>query len=163
MNQPSLLKSAAIPGLLFGLVSAIPIVGALNCACCALVVAAGFTAAYLHSQACAKVAAGFTAGTGALAGFGAGMFHAISVSVFSTLVSLVIGGFDPAKMREMLQQLGGSMDPQQMEAVEQVLRSMEGGGPLIAFLFSLLAFLIAGAIFGTLGGLIGGAVFKREG
>lgn len=160
MNQPSLLKSAAIPGLLLGFVSAIPFVGALNCACCALVVAAGFLAAYLHSQACAKVAAPFTAGTGALAGFIAGMFHAISVSVFGTIIQTVLGGPSMAQAMEMMRQTGTQMDPQQME---QMIRYMDNAGPLIMFLMSLLIFLVAGAIFGTLGGLIGGAVFKREG
>ena len=160
MNQPSLLKSTAIPGLLFGFVSAIPLVGAINCACCALVVGAGFTAAYLHSQGCAKAAAPFTAGTGALTGFIAGMFHALSVSVFGTIVQTLLGGPDMSQAMEMMQQSGGSMDPQQ---VEQVMRFMENAGPLLIFLITLLIFLIAGAIFGTLGGLIGGAVFKREG
>ena len=46
-SSPSMLKSTLIGGLSLGILAAMPVIGVLNCACCALVIAGGFLAAFL--------------------------------------------------------------------------------------------------------------------
>jgi len=155
-QQPSMIGPALIGGGVFGFLSGVPFVGALNCLCCALVIAGGFVAAYLYSRPCKDAGVPFTAGNGALVGLVAGVVHAVVATVVSSLAQLALGGGD---WQQMMDQFGGQMDP---EAMEQITRFMESTGPFVMVLIGLLLWLVLGAVFSTIGGAIGGAVFKQE-
>ena len=49
-RKPDIFKPALISGLIFGFLGGAPIVGMLNCFCCSLILASGFTAAFLTAQ-----------------------------------------------------------------------------------------------------------------
>jgi hypothetical protein len=152
-----MIKAAAIGGGAAGVAASIPIVSALNCLCCSLILGGGFLAAFLYSKECAAQGASFRAGNGALVGLTASPFYALAAAVFGSLVQLVVGT-DMEQMLEMMEQYGGDMPPEAMEFLE----GMSTWGLGTFFLFGFMLSLFMGAIFSTLGGLIGGAVFKSE-
>lgn len=157
-QQPSMLGPVLIAGGVFGFLSGVPLVGAINCLCCALVIACGFVAAYLYSKPCKDANVRFTAGNGALVGLVSGLVHGVVASVVGGLFQLALGG---AEWRQAISQMEqyGQMDPQ---VIDSISRFMESTGPFVLALIGLLVWFVVGAIFATLGGVIGGAVFKHE-
>jgi len=158
-NQaPSMLKPALIAGVTFGIAGAIPIIEYINCACCALIIACGFTAAYLHSKDMKTAAFGFTAGNGAVVGLASGVVYGFVAGIAGAVIDSVLGLTDVDQIVEQLEQVG-TMDP---EAMEMVTRFMESTGPATFAVAGIFLSLFFGAIFGTIGGLIGGAIFKAK-
>ena len=151
-QSPSMLKAAAIGGSAAGIAAAIPIVGALNCACCALILGGGFLAAFLYSKECARQGVAFRPGNGALVGLAASPFYALAAGFGAAL------GTDIDKSLEMMEQFGSEVPPEALDFME----GMSAWGFGTFFLFGFMISLVLGAIFSTLGGLIGGAVFKSE-
>ena len=153
-GSPSMLKATLIGGGTAGVLSSLPLVGALNCLCCSLVVGGGFFAAYLYSQSCRSHGVEFRPGTGALVGLVAAFFYAIA----STIVGMIFRP-DVDEVISQMEAMGQNIPPEAMEWVTWFLEV--AGTPLGA----LLAFgfgLVIGAVFSTIGGLIGGAAFKVE-
>jgi hypothetical protein len=158
MNQsPSMLRATLIGGAAAGFLGGLPIVGALNCACCSLVLAGGFLAAYLYSQDCRNHGAPFSAGGGAIVGLVAGMFYAIASSVVGGLIQWAMG----ASVAETLEQIEDMGIEVPAEATPFLDFVTETNGLILAVLGFFFTLLVA-AVFSTIGGLIGGAVFKFE-
>ncbi len=158
-RQPSLLVPALIGGGVAGFVSSIPLVGALNCLCCSLVIGGGVLAAFLQSNNCQKAGVAFTAGSGALVGLVSAVFYAVVAAVVGSLVQVLMPMGDPAEMLEMMREQGVDLPP----LVESFMRSMGGTSGLgLRIMIGFGVSLVVGAIFGTLGGLLGGLFFKYE-
>ena len=156
-RAPSMLKSTLIGGALFsGFVSGLPVVGALNCACCALVVGGGFLAAYLYSKECSGAGVAFKPGNGALIGLVAGLFYAIVASIVSGIVRLIMPT-DPDQIIDMLEQAGVPS-----ESIDIAAKWIESSTGIMGLIFGFFIALLLAAIFSTIGGLIGGAAFKVE-
>jgi hypothetical protein len=152
-----MLKATLIGGALFGFVGGLPVLGLLNCACCALFVAGGFVASYLYSKECKIQGAGFRAGNGAMVGLVAGLFYAIVNTIVGGIAKAFMPQPDPEQMMEMLEQF--NLPPESVEIAEKWMASSVGlWGLIIGFFVTLLL----AAVFSTLGGLIGGSVFKVE-
>jgi hypothetical protein len=151
-----MLKATLIGGALFGFLGGLPLVGALNCACCALFVAGGFLAAYLQSKECSRAGVEFRAGNGAVVGLVSGLFYSIASAITSGIVSL-IAPVDPEQMIEMMEQFGVPS-----ESIDMAARFMEGSGGILGALLGFFVTLLIAALFSTIGGLIGAAVFKVE-
>ena len=154
-SSPSMLKPALIGGLGFGVLGGLPYLGAINCACCALVIGAGFLAAFLYSKECKKVGAEFRGGKGALQGLIAAPLYALGHAGVGVFFSPSAEEFD-----EILEQMAsGGAPPEVVDMVENIFNSLTGpAAPVLGFFFVLLV----AAVFSTVGGLIGGAVFKVE-
>lgn len=160
MNQaPSMLKPALISGVAFGIAGAIPVVNWINCACCALIIGAGFGAAFLYSKDSRAVGAGFGPGNGATVGLVAGLIYGVVSGILGGLINAVFGMGDWQEVIEQIQASGADIDP---AVLEQVSSFMEGSGSVVMLLIGLFFALLFGAIFGVIGGLIGGSVFKVE-
>ena len=158
-NQaPSMLKPALIAGVTFGIAGAIPIIEYINCACCALIIACGFTAAYLHSKDMKAAGFGFTAGNRAVKLGWPPVWSTVSWPVSRCVIDSVLGLTDVDQIVEQLEQVG-TMDP---EAMEMVTRFMESTGPATFAVAGIFFSLFFAAIFGTIGGLIGGAISRRN-
>ena len=156
-QSPSMLKPTLIGGGLFGALAGLPVVGALNCACCALIAGGGFLAAYLYSKECAGQGIEFRPGGGALVGLVAGLFYAIASTVVGGIVGALSGGPDVDMIIDQMEQ--ADAPPEMVDLMVNVFEMMSGPtGIIVIFFVSLLL----GAIFSTLGGLIGGSVFKVE-
>lgn len=157
MDKPSMLKPTLIGGSVFGLLGALPIISALNCACCALILSGGFLAAYLQSNQCKQVGVAFRAGDGATVGVVAGLFYAIVNSIVQGLLSIVVGQPDLDAILDQIE--SGGAPPEVLDTVEQVFEVMSGP---MGVLISLGVGIVLALVFSTIGGLIGGAVFKFE-
>ena len=157
MNEkPSMLKAALIGGGALGVAGGLPLVNFLNCACCALVIAGGFVAAYIYSKDCTRAAVAFRPGTGAMVGLIASPFYALASTIVGGLASLAW----PQDMDEMIRQMEGSgMPPEAVEMIEKFASTSEG---VIGWILGFFLALLLAVVFSTLGGLIGGAVFKNE-
>lgn len=157
MDKPSMLKPTLIGGSVFGLLGALPFIGAINCACCALVMAGGFLAAYLQSNQCRHLGVAFRAGDGATVGVVAGLFYAIVNTIVQGLVSIVMGR---QELEDILDQIdSGGAPPEVLDTAERVIDVMSGPAGVVILFFVVLVLAL---IFSTIGGLIGGAVFKVE-
>ena len=158
MNQaPSMLKPALISGVAFGIAGAIPVVNWINCACCALIIGAGFVAAFLHSKDFRTAGAAFGPGNGATVGLVAGLVYGVVSGILGGLINAAFGMGDWQEVIEQIQASGADIDP---AVVDQVSSFMESSGSVMMLLIGLFFALLFGAIFGTIGGLIGGSVFK---
>ncbi len=168
-KSPSMLMPAVIGGVGGAVVSALPLVGALNCACCSLIIGSGFMAAFIYSRNCKEAGVGFQAGSGALLGLFAGLIFALSSTVITGVKGIIFtgGGGVEAEMteaREMMEQFG--LPPEQMESIEEGMAAyqefVERFGVWVFILLGFGLSLLLGCVFATIGGLIGGAVFKVE-
>jgi hypothetical protein len=159
-RSPDLLKPTLIAGLLFGFLGGVPFVNFINCACCALIIAAGFLASYLYSKECRKVGAEFRPGTGALVGLVAGAFYALMTTLVGTVASLAMGDFVATHLVDFFKQLPNmpADTVEQLDRMAEQAGTFSVGGLIVSFFGNVLF----GAIFATVGGLIGGAVFKVE-
>ena len=157
-SAPSIWMPALIGGGIFGLLSGIPFVGALNCACCSLVIASGFVAAFLYSKECRKSNVEFRAGSGAKVGLMAGLVHGVVWTAVSGVFQAI---FDSeASFEEAIEQIRSNpqIPPEMADNFVRLFEFLSSAGILV-FLF---LFLALGVIFATIGGLIGGAAFKVE-
>lgn len=156
-SAPSMLKATLIGGSVAGFVAALPVVGALNCLCCALVIGGGFFAAFLYSRDCQQAGAAFRPGNGALVGLVAGLFYSIAATVTGVVVRAIMPAPNVDEIIEQLEQF--ELEPEMVESIaEWVEMSQSSSGLLMMFFLTLLV----AAAFSTIGGLIGGAVFKVE-
>jgi len=156
-SSPSMLKATLIGGGTAGFVAAIPIVGMLNCACCALVVAGGFFAAYLYSNECKRQGSEFTSGSGAIVGLVAGMFYAVTSVIVGWIVNKLTGQ-SIEKIIDQIEATGQELPPEAEPLIEFLLNTSS----FVLILMGFFVTLLIAAIFSTVGGLIGGAVFKVE-
>jgi hypothetical protein len=154
-RAPSMLKPTLIGGAVFGLAGALPFISALNLCCCALVMGGGFLAAFLYSKDCASSGVEFRAGNGALVGLVAGLFYALTTTIVSGVVNLVMG----ASISEMIEQ-AEEMGAEIPEEAAPLIDFLTETNLLVLVLLGFFFWLLISAVFSTIGGLIGGAVFK---
>lgn len=156
-GSPGLLKPALIGGAVFGFLGGAPVVSALNCACCALILGAGFLAAFLQSNEAKSLGLPFTPSNGALVGFVAGIVYGLADTLTATLSSLL---FREVVMEWVLTAL------REIDEIPPEVLDLISGQSRLGLAASIALGLIVnvgfGMIFATLGGLIGGAVFKSE-
>jgi hypothetical protein len=159
MNEgaPSLLKPALIGGAIFGFLGGAPLIEFLNCACCMLIVGAGFLAGLLHSRQCEAAGFPFDPAAGAKVGFLAGIVYAIVATITTTISRLL---FHDAVMMWAIDTLE-SIPEVPPEAIEQMNKGLEQGF-VSGTLWELIMGLAFGIIFATLGGLIAGAALKSR-
>jgi len=157
MNE-GMLKSALIGGVLLGVLSAVPVIKALNCFCCAWVIGGGILAAHLYVKSAPFAV---TLGQGVGLGLMAGIIGAVVDTIFSIPLSILLSrmGFGMAEMREMFERIP-SLPPETREALRTVFAK---GGPGV--LFELLAGVFKVIIYGLMammGGAIGVAIFEKR-
>jgi len=156
MKGNAMLMPAVWGGLLIGVLSALPFVGAANLCCCMWVIAGGMVAAYVLQS---NTPQAITTGDGALVGLLAGLIGAVVHTVVSLPINLLMGGVT----QRILQQIVNSA-PDIPDNVRQMIDSMGTSaafsvvGVVIGFMF----WLFCGAVFATLGGLLGAAFFKKK-
>jgi len=159
MNQDSFLKSALIGGVALGVLSALPVLGAVNCLCCAWVIGGGMLAAHLYVK---DSPVPVTLGTGVLLGLLAGVIGAVVDTLFTIPLHMALRG--SAVMTEQLKEWADEL-PNLPGEYREMLRSLAGGGTAIgSFLFVATAFfkLVVYGIVAMLGGALGVAVFEKR-
>ena len=159
MNKDSFLKSALIGGVALGVLSALPVLGAVNCLCCAWVIGGGMFAAHLYVK---EAQLPVTLGTGVLLGLLAGVIGAVVDTLFTIPLHMALKG--SALMSEQLREWADEL-PNLPGEYREMLRSVASGGPALgSFLFIVTAFfkLVVYGIVAMLGGAIGVAVFEKR-
>ena len=160
MNQgaPDKWKPVIIGGVVMGVLSALPLIGTLNCACCILVLGGGALASYLYQKDYPLHLPPLTMGDGALIGLLAGLVGAVVDSIVSIPISLL--GIGAAQLASALDMLRSSPDiPPELIGV---LEGMLAGGAIgITLLIGLVCNLVIFAIFGSVGGLLGIAILQK--
>jgi hypothetical protein len=160
MNQEGMLKPALIGGVVLGILSAIPIISAVNCLCCAWVIAGSMLAANLYVKSSSTAV---TLGRGVGLGFLTGAIGAVVDVLFAIPMHLMMRGMGVNFMeplREALEQIP-NIPPETKEALSSIFA--EGSGPGIFFIIAGGFFtLFIYSIVGMLGGALGVAIFEKR-
>jgi len=160
MNQaPDKTVPVLVGGVLLGVLSAIPIVNFVNCACCAWVITGGIVAVYLYVKNYPAGLPPITYGDGALLGVLAGVIGAIISTIielpFKFLFATSLGGWHD-EISDVLQS-----NPDVPEEVRALVESLLAGGVSVGMVFVELLFgLVIFSIFGAIGGILGVAFFQ---
>jgi hypothetical protein len=149
-------QPALLGGLVLGVLSALPIVGAGNCCCCLWVISGGVLAAYLLQK---NQPAPIEAGDGALVGLLAGVIGVVVWQVLAIPVTLVMGPFQAQLMERLL---SNADLPENVRPLVETLRQSTGFS-VVGFIVGAFFTLVVGIVFSTLGGLIGAALFRTKG
>jgi hypothetical protein len=159
MNEQSMLKPALTGGVLLGILSAIPVISAFNCVCCAWVIGGGVLAAYLYVK---ESPVPVTLGRGVSLGLFTGIIGTVVYGLFMIPLYLLMnragtGIFD--QVREAIQRVP-NLPPEAEEALRN-LSNKEGMGMVLfvlGFAFSLVVFCLAA----MLGSAVGVALFEKR-
>ena len=147
----SKLQPALIGGLVTGVLSALPFIGAFNACCCLWVVAGGVTAAYLLQD---RNPSPIEVGDGAVAGLLAGVIGAFVYLILSIPITLLMAPMMTAFTDRMLN--NSELPPEFREMLAS------GVGTAAGIILSFFAYLVAGLIFSTLGGVLGAVIFRKK-
>jgi hypothetical protein len=160
MNLEGMLKPALVGGVLLGILSALPLISAFNCVCCAWVIGGGILAAHLYVKDSPQVV---TLGKGVALGLLTGIIGAIVDSVFTIPLHFALSRFGmnlAEQMRDVFEQIP-NLPPESKEALRSILA---GSGGVSLFLIILTGFfkLVIYGIMAMAGGAIGVAVFEKR-
>lgn len=163
MNQGQADKTFPIlvGGAVLGVLSAVPIINFVNCACCAWVIFGGALASYLYLKNYPPTLQPPTYGDGAIIGVLAGIVGAVIDTIISLPLHFLTQGMIGDSWREQIEE--ALSDPEIPEGVRQLIESLLAGGlGLGAVLLELVFSLVIFAIFGAIGGIIGIAMFQKK-
>ena len=159
VEKPNKFQAALLAGIIFGVLSAIPLVQLLNFCCCLWVVIGGAVAArtLINRSPVFPV----TSGEGALVGLLSGAI----MSVVYLVVGIPLGLLASGSMVPLIEKFTESMnDPRVREQLEQV-KHMANQPMVEQIAGALIQWLIISVLalgFATLGGVIGVAMFEKR-
>ena len=153
-RAPKNLQPAILGGLLFGVLSALPIIKGGNACCCLWVITGGVVAAYLLQ---ANHPYPITLADGAMTGALAGIIGAFLWVLISIPIDLLTAPLDE-RMKDFV--LSSTDLP---ESMRQMIESMQQpSGPTALKVTGQLAFgVVVGCIFSTIGGILGAVFFQK--
>ena len=160
MNQDGMLKPALIGGVLLGVLSAVPVVSAVNCVCCAWVIGGGVLAASLYVK---SSPAPVTLGRGVTLGLLTGLIGAVADTLLTIPLHFALAGIGmdfAQSMEQVLEQV-----PNLPADTRDTLRSIfTAGGPLSVFFIVASGFfkVVVYSLMAMLGGTIGVAIFEKR-
>lgn len=152
------MKPAVIGGVALGVLSAIPLVGAVNACCCAWAVLGGLLAAYIYIK---NSPTPVRPADGAVVGAIAGVIGAVVYIVLGLPLGLMTGNATMSAMEGIVSQAG----PEAAEAFRQqaaIMQNQSVGERLLAAAPMALIGAVLLVIFSTIGGLIGVSVFEKR-
>jgi hypothetical protein len=145
-----------VGGLALGVVSSIPIIGALNFFCCLWVQAGGGLATWLLDK---QRPGRLKYSDGAFAGVFSGLIGAFVATVISVPIQMIV--LTQARVDEMkasLEQIA-AFPPEMREAI---LGFMKPGFDLSRTLLTLVMYMIAYGLFAMIGGIITTAILSKR-
>jgi hypothetical protein len=143
------LQPALLGGILIGVLSALPFVGAC---CCLWVIAGGVLTTYLLQE---RITGPVSAGEASIAGLLAGVVGAFVSTMVAQLVAFARGATMSDAVDSLLSR--GELPPEMTSALERV----RDFPPAVFVIGSLLVALVLYPIFSMLGALLGVAIFKK--
>lgn len=159
MNTETMWKPALGGGVLLGVLSALPVIGALNCFCCAWAILGGGFAAYLYVK---HSPAAVTLGRGALLGALTGAVGTAVYALFSIPLHFLPGDATARIAERMRETLAGMPDapPETLEMLEALTSS--GNFPALLLVSGLAVSLVLYCLFAMLGGAVGVALLEKR-
>ncbi len=160
MNQEGMFKPALIGGVALGILSAIPVIGAFNCLCCAWVIGGAMLAAHLYVKGAVSAV---TLGTGVLLGLLTGAMGAVVDTIFSIPVHMALRPFGMGFARQIQQAIEEipSVPPETRDALRSFFSGGRGAGLVFIILGGFFK-LIVYSLVGMLGGALGVALFEKR-
>ncbi len=152
------MKPAIIGGVALGLLSAIPLIGAVNACCCAWAVLGGLLAANMYVKSSPTPV---RPADGAVVGAIAGVIGAVIYIVVGLPLGLMTGNATMSVMEGIVSQAG----PEAAEAFRQqatIMQNQSVGQRLMGAAPIALVGAVLLVIFSTIGGLIGVSVFEKR-
>lgn len=146
-------KPAVIGGVVVGILSVIPLVGALNVCCCLWALLGGMLASNLYVKNSPVPA---KAGDGAAVGAIAGLVGAVIVVVLGIPIDLATGPMIKGLLVDLLR----NVDPQQAEVLRTRIEASGSSVASVIITSLILAALLF--VFTIIGGLIGVALFEKR-
>ena len=158
-QKPDKFLPALYGGIIMGVISGVPLLGIVNCLCCAGIMFGGFMSVYFYKKQLTAEMDPMTSSDAMGLGAFSGIFGAIVAIILSGLFILLMGNVTGEIVKKILESTNAlnNMPP---EARDQMEQSLEQTGLSI---ISVVANFIMHILFGFLGGLIGYAVFKKKG
>jgi hypothetical protein len=157
MNDEGMRKPALTGGVLLGVLSSIPILSMLNCACCAWVIAGGLLASYLYVKASPVPV---TLGRGVALGLWTGVVGTVVNALFMIPIHFLFSRMSlMEQVRQVLDQIP-DVPPQTREMFRNL--AAQGNMDIIIIVVALVTTLIINCLFAMLGGTIGVAVFEKR-
>jgi hypothetical protein len=154
---PAKLQPALLGGLFMGVLSALPFISAGNCVCCMWVIGGGVLAAYLMQQ---NHPLPITVADGALVGLLAGVFGAVIATILSIPIDLALGDMQRQMLGRILERIGSDLPAETQDILNRYERSGAAWGAMKVF--SMMFFVVIGAVFGMLGGILGASMFRKD-
>lgn len=145
-----------------GVLSALPLVSALNFCCCLWIVSGGVVAAYVLQQ---NQTTPVSAGDGAIAGLLAGVVGTIVLSVISIPIGLLLAPITRSLAERLLNMPASNVPPELRAMIENYSNPQNEIGIVGQVVFRVVAFFMALVVFAvvsTIGGLLGAALFARR-
>jgi hypothetical protein len=149
-TNPSKLMPAVWGGVLIGVMSGVPFLSFINCACCAGVMGGGVLAVYLYRRDLDPTLP-VQSSDGAVLGLLAGVFGAI--------VGSVIGAAFGVAYLDFMDRFSEYIDDP--EVLDQMEVFQEYASTKMFILISFFTSLLIDCIFGLIGGLIGVSLFGK--
>ena len=160
MNNGSMLKPALAGGVALGILSALPVIGACNCICCAWVIGGGILTSYLYIR---ESQFPVTMGRGVLAGLAAGVIGVVVYALFSIPIQLISGGGNPTMVVEQMNEMLAK-NPEMPQEFRQVIEEFLLRDDLMRLIaiFNYFSNVVFFSLFAMLGGAIGVAIFEKR-
>lgn len=149
---------AILGGIFIGITSALPVINALNCFCCALIIGGGIIAARSLVR---NSPLPISNSDGAIVGLMAGGIGAAIKTVLEIPIQMLMfrfGADSLSQARDIIDSIEG-MPPGVKDMVNNMMTgTLSVAAILIGFLFSL----VLCGIFGTIGGMLGVKIFEKR-
>lgn len=150
--QPSKLMPGLWGGVVVGLLSGIPVLNFINCACCLGVMIGGSVAVYLYRNSL-DPGQPVLMSDGALLGLLAGVFGAI----IGNMLEVIFGAITYDALLQLAQYIDNPEFQEVLDEIRPILT--EGGFILVTFFIGLVIDFFIFSIFGLFGGMIGVSLF----
>ncbi|HMB91349.1 MAG TPA: hypothetical protein VKP65_10915 [Rhodothermales bacterium] len=147
-------QSIFIGGIVVALLST-SYLGLINLFCCAGVIIGSMAAVWHYTS---ENELTVPAGEGAVMGLSAAALGVVIATIINFILIKMGIRHDLAMSGFIMEQFGGSMPPEQVEAMEEQMNQPVTVG---AYLVNGLVGIVVSVIFGAIGGAIGAAIFKK--
>ena len=168
-EKPSKLRASLLGGLIIGAISGIPGLNLINCCCCAGILFGGALSVYLYRQEFTSEMPPLESSEALIIGIIAGIIGALIMTLFTAIISIILGPVQIEMMRNFLEKIGRKLEasgsiPQgtMAEMSDKIEQAIKEEGTIGGILRSLVFDLILYPIFSMLGGLIGYGFFGKK-
>jgi len=166
-NKPSLVPSAMAGGLFLGIVSGVPLLNCLNCACCLAIILGGLLSSYLYLRNYPVSLPPFSYGDGAVLGLLTGVFGTVFWAFIHVLFQLLkqMMGFTAAGMGMLQEAVANpNVPPEVRELIQEIIQEYVSSSPFSPFslIISITFMGIISLVFATIGSIIGVALFQKK-